>query len=423
LLYIALRGPVAEAKTVRSKVAGGEARPICPRRLVVVGGGYVGLHTAVLAVLRGVKEVLVIDIDKRVVDAINSRDSGRLHVRDWYVLKHWGRVADSIRASSDYEEARGFSHFIVAVQTPLRGARVDYTPLRSVAASLAPILEPGSLVVSETTIYPGGTWDNLVKPILEARPDLEPDSGLLAAHAPERLNPGSRQWPPERIPRVVGGIGPKSLEAALRLYRDCFRLEVHPVADIRVAEASKLLENSFRLLNIVFFSELKKLFDQKGVDFREVVKAASTKPFGFMPFWPGPYAGGPCLPKDTVMMAEYTGSTLLQLALRLNEDLPLYYAARLLSRLRVLNPNARRVLFYGVGYKPEAYTDIESPPRKVAEWLKRLDPLLEIRFYDPKIPHSFVDEAEALAWAEVVVRWGYRSRELGGKPVIQLEEV
>ncbi|HID40905.1 MAG TPA: hypothetical protein EYP33_01985, partial [Pyrodictium sp.] len=196
-----------------------------------------------------------------------------------------------------------------------------------------------------------------------------------------------------------------------------------PVDDIRVAEASKLLENSFRLLNISFVNELKRSLDKMGIDIRKVIEAASTKPFGYMPFYPGPYAGGACLPKDTLMMEQATGSLLLRVARHINETQPLYYAALLLKQVR--RAGATKVLFYGLGFKPGSPYATQSPVLRVIEELQQLDPQLDIRKYDPQIPSlsDFRDEKEALEWADIVVRWGYRNTDTNGKPAIQLEEL
>jgi len=392
----------------------------CPSRLVVIGGGFVGLHAAVHAARKGI-EVTIVDISDDIVRRINSGKKDALHVREPYVLENWDRVKERIHATTSYSEAGKAKAFIVAVQTPRRGDIIDYSPLLSVARSLAPYLRPGSLIASEVTIYPGGTMELLARPLSELT-GYRLDEELLVAHVPERINAGSRKWTPENIPRVVGGVGPRSLEAAVRLYRDCLGAPVYPVKDIRVAEASKLLENSFRLLNISFLNELKRSFDKMGLDIREVVRAASTKPFGFMPFYPGPYAGGACLPKDAFMLETKTGSLLLRIARYINETQPLYYAALLLRKIRAYN--AEKILFYGLGFKPNSPYPVESPVLRVIEELKQLDPSLEIKRYDPLIPalSDFSSEREAIDWADLVVRWGYKDRAINAK-LVELEDL
>ena len=396
------------------------ANNVCPEGLVVIGGGFVGLHSAVHAAKKGI-DVLVIDISEDVVRRINSGDKDSLHIREPYILNNWDSVKTRIHATTDYSEAKGSRYFIIAVQTPRRGEVVDYSPLLSVAKSLAPYLAQGSLIVSEVTIYPGGTMELLARPLSKAT-GFKLDEELLVAHVPERLNAGSTKWTPENIPRVVGGIGPRSLEAAIRLYRDCLGAPVHPVRDIRVAEASKLLENSFRLLNISFVNELKRAFDKIGLDIREVVRAASTKPFGYMPFYPGPYAGGACLPKDAFMLETKTDSLLLRIARYINETQPLYYAALLLKKIR--RQGARKILFYGLGFKPNSPYPVESPVLRVIEELKQLDPGLDIRRFDPQIPwlSDFREEEEAIKWADLVIRWGYKDKQLGTN-VVELEDL
>jgi len=393
----------------------------CPSRIVVIGGGYVGLHTAILAAKRA-GSALIVDINEDVVRRINSGDPHLIHVKDHYIIENIGLLGDRIRATTNYEEAAGADVYIVAVQTPLVGGRIDYGPLRKVAESLADVVVRGSLVVSETTIYPGGTRELLAEPLARAS-NLSLDEELYVAHSPERINPGSREWTPEKIPRVVGGVGSESLARAVEFYRDCLGLTVYPVEDIRVAEASKLLENTFRFINISFVNELKRSFDRRGIDIREVIRAASTKPFGFMPFYPGPYVGGPCLPKDSKMLEEYTGSPTVRLAHFINAEQPLYYAARLLRIIR--KHNAKKILFLGVGYKPDAYSAYESPPLKVLEVLRELDPTLTILKYDEKISElsDFENPTEAIEWADFIVKWGHSHIKIEDKPYINLAEL
>ncbi len=403
----------------------------CPSKVAVIGGGFVGLHTAVHAAMAGVNSVVVVDINPEIVERINSGDPARIHVKEEYVVENLPALLREkrLRATTSYREVRGAEVVVVAVQTPLKrgpggSVTINYGPLRSVAELLHPYLEPGTLVSSETTIYPGGTRELLAEP-LERLSGLRLDEQLFVAHAPERLSPGMTEWGPHNIPRIVGGVGPRSLERAVRFYGGCLKVPVHPVDDIRVAEAAKLLENSFRLLNISFINEIKRSFDRIGINVKEVINAASTKPFGYMAFYPGPYAGGACLPKDSYMMEQFTGSLLLRIAREVNETQPLYYAAKLLKTLR--SRGARRVLFYGLGFKPGSPYPVESPVLRVIDELKELDPSLDIRKYDPMIPElsDFDSEEEALRWADTIVTWGYRR--LLGKPhsgnVIALEDL
>lgn len=383
----------------------------CPDRIAVIGGGFVGLHTAVLAGVSGVGEVIVVDIDEKVVDRINRalEDPSAVHVKEEFILENIGRLRGVLRASTNYEAARGSQAYIVAVQTPLRSRRVDYSPLRSAGTMLGGIIQEGNLVVSETTIYPGGTL-GILGDAIARESGLKPGSGgFLLAHAPERINPGSRDYTVKDIPRVIGGVDRESLEAAVTLYRDCFGLRVHPVDDIRVAEASKILENSYRFLNISFINELKRRLDAIGVDVRRVVEAASTKPFGYQPFYPGPGAGGSCLPKDSQMLEENLGSLLIRTAREINDTQPLYYAALILREAR--RRGARRILFYGVGYKPGVGYTVESPVLKVIKELETLDPGLEVKAYDPMAEgydKTFPSEQEAVDWADMIVAWGYK---------------
>ncbi len=394
---------------------------VCPSQLVVIGGGFVGLHAAVHAALKGVRQVYVVDVNPEVVERINSGDPRELHVREPYVVENWPKVRSRITATLDYRVASEARHIIVAVQTPRRGTSIDFTPLHRVAENLAPNLQPYTLISSEVTIYPGGTWEHLGK-IIHELTGYEPDEELLLAHVPERLVAGSRKWNPENIPRVVGAIGLKSLQEAVNLYSKCLGVKVYPVKDIRIAEAAKILENGFRLLNIAFVNELKRYLDAIGVDVRAVIEAAATKPFGYMPFHPGPYAGGACLPKDSLMLELASGSLLLRIAREINETQPAYYARKLLPLVR--RYSAKRILFLGLGFKPDIPYPIESPPLKVAQELAKLDPTLDIRKYDPQIPEAsdFKSSEEALSWADLIVRWGYKNIN-PSKPVIDLENI
>ncbi len=394
---------------------------LCPRVVSVVGGGFVGLHTAVMFALRSFTEkVIVIDVNENVVRRIREgKDS--LHIREKYVLDNWGVASKKIEATTNYADAGDSEVFVVAVQTPFNGEKIDYSPLENAGNKLGEIVKKNSLIVSEVTIYPGGTMNHLGKP-LEDKSNLKLDLEIYLAHAPERLTAGSTKWTPEKIPRVIGGIGPNSLKKASMLYHDCLGIEIYPVGDIRVAEAAKLLENSFRLLNISFINELKRSLDKMGVNIRDVVKAASTKPFGYMPFYPSPYAGGACLPKDSFMMESFTRSELLGVARKINESQPLYYAANI--QKIIAKKNYRNILFYGFGFKPGSPYSINSPILRIIKELQSLNSSIAVKKYDPLISSEsdFETEDEAVAWADFIIKWGYIGKKFG-KPFISIEEL
>ena len=282
----------------------------------IVGGGYVGLNNAVLFAKKGF-EVKIIDINPVVAKIINSGNIKCLHVLEEFIVKHWKFVKDSIEATTDYSVIQESKYVLIAVNTPLKVVGdqlvhmlknkvsryeeyIDFNPLKSAVSEIARYIQPGTLVSSEVTIYPGGTFERIAKP-LEELSSLKLEKELFVVHAPERINPGDTRWTIERIPRVIGGIGSKSLSMGIRLYRDRLGLQVFPAKNLMEAELTKLIENAQRYINISFMSMIKIFADRANIDFDNVIKLASTKPFGFTTYYPG-YAGGACLPKDTLML-------------------------------------------------------------------------------------------------------------------------
>jgi len=371
--------------------------------VAIIGGGFVGITVGVLAAKKGFN-IRIIDIDRTIVEKINSKDKDRLHLCEKYVYENWDAVKNKIEASIGYEGIEDANYIIVAVQTPRIFDRIDYSPINKVAERLSRHISPNTLVSLESTIYPGGTVDLLGR-VIEAKAGMKLDEDLYLVNVPERINPDDKNHTIEFIPRVLGGVGPRSLANGVEFYHDRLGLNVQPVDDIRIAEASKLLENSFRLLNISFMNELKRKFDADGLDLNKVIKACSTKPFGFMRFLPGPYVGGPCISKDSLMLAHTTESEMLRKALEINDNQPRYYARKIEDIIQA--ERARKVLFYGMGFKPGSRYDIDSPVHKIASVID-MDGL-EIRKYDPNIPErsDFEDEDEALKWADLILSWGY----------------
>ncbi|MHC1629303.1 MAG: nucleotide sugar dehydrogenase [Candidatus Nezhaarchaeales archaeon] len=374
-------------------------------KAVVIGGGFVGLNVAILLAKKRFN-VTIIDVNDAIIEKINSKEVKKLHVKEKYVHENWEHVKPRIQAGKDYSVIKDVKTIFIAVQTPFNGSEIDFSPLKKVVNEIAKYLQSGTLISSEVTLYPGGTQEYIANPLAELT-GLKLDEELLIVHVPERLNPGSSEWTIEDIPRVIGGIGPNSLKAGVALYRDILGLNVYEVYDIRIAEASKLLENAFRFINIAFINELKRFFDNQNLNIKDVIAAASTKPFGYMPFNPGPYIGGPCIPKDFFMLSKYIDSSLLKRFWEINEEQPKYYAEKIYALIK--EKGGKKVLFYGIGSKPESSYDANSPIYKLINDLKHIDNRIEIKKYDPKIIHNsdFQSEDEAIEWADIIFTWGY----------------
>ena len=389
------------------------------RGVVIVGGGFVGLHEAVLFALRGYR-VLIHDIDRRVVDAVNSGDTDELHIRERYILENWGRVKERMIADTSPSIIGEGGVIVVAVNTPLKvygedlvtkldtveriDELIDFEPLIDSVNKVARYASAPIYVNSLVTIFPGGTKRFIVDELVGAGFRLGAD--LFVTHTPERLDPGSR-YSPEQIPRNLGYLD----EASLRVGREIYGkmgVKLTP-APLSLVELSKLHENAFRLLNIAFVQES---FFNYGDDFLEVVDLAGSKPFGFMKFYPSPYAGGTCLVKDSVMYWYATRNQLIKQALIINERAPRRYAEILAEKLR--KRGFRRVVFRGLGFKPGSVYYISkwlNPIERLVEELRRVAPEIEVRRFDPNMPHisDFQSEEEAREWADIVIHWDYKS--------------
>jgi UDP-N-acetyl-D-glucosamine dehydrogenase len=278
---------------------------------------------------------------------------------------------------------------IVCVPTPLgRHREPDLSYIRSTAEEVARRLRPGQLIVLESTTYPGTTREELL-PRLEAR-GLECGKGFFLAFSPEREDPGNRSFHTQNIPKVVGGIDPASLEVAVALYGAAIE-KVVPVSSPEVAEAAKILENVFRAVNIALANEMKVVLDKMGINVWEVIEAAKTKPFGFMPFYPGPGLGGHCIPLDpfylTWKAAEHGAwARFIELAGEINTAMPEYVIER---TARALNRHGKslkgsKALVLGLSYKADIDDDRESPSFEIIERLRAEGVL--VAYCDPYIP-------------------------------------
>ncbi|MFD4946987.1 nucleotide sugar dehydrogenase [Streptomyces sp. NPDC058409] len=355
--------------------------------VVVAGQGYVGLPLAVRAAEVG-HRVVGYDVDlhriKRLIAGesyVEDVDSSRLRV----VLD-----TGSYSATADAAALAGFDIAVITVPTPLRDGVPDLTYIESCARTLGEHLRPGAAVVLESTTYPG-TTEELLLPILEKTSGLKGGVDFLAGFSPERIAPGNKRWSFDGTPKLVSGIDAKSLAVIKGFYDGIFQTTV-PVSGPKVAELAKLIENTFRLVNISMINELATLTDCLGVNIWEAIDAAATKPFGFTRFTPGPGVGGHCLPVDPLFLSWKIREDLgvpfrfVELADDVNRHMPDYVVRRVVEALdnRGMPITGSRILLLGLTYKFNATDLRNSPSARVAELLHGLG--AEVRGADPNIP-------------------------------------
>jgi UDP-N-acetyl-D-glucosamine dehydrogenase len=369
----------------------------------VIGQGYVGLPLA-LVFSEGGFPVTGFDLDGKKVELLNRGES---------YIRHIGpeRVAAAVangryHATTDFSGLRACDVIIVCVPTPLGSHREpDNSYIHNTAQEIAKRLRFGQLVILESTTYPG-TTDEEVRPILESS-GLHCTKEFLLAFSPEREDPGRKDFTTKSIPKVVGGVDPTSTEAAVLLYRSVMD-RVVPVSSSRVAESSKLLENVFRSVNIALVNELKVIFDRMGIDVWEVIEAAKTKPFGFMPFYPGPGLGGHCIPLDPFYLswkaAEHgSWARFIELAGEINTRMPEYVVRK---TAEALNEDGKplkgsRVLVLGLSYKPNIDDDRESPSYEILELLSASG--AQVSYCDPFFPRTHAGRKHDLKLESVPV--------------------
>jgi UDP-N-acetyl-D-glucosamine dehydrogenase len=352
----------------------------------VIGLGYVGLPLAA-GFARAGFPVLGFDVDPAKLAALAADRSYIGHIPDSVLvdLRRLGRFS----ATSDFSRLAEVDAILVCVPTPLtRQREPDLSYIESTARQIADCARPGQLIVLESTTYPG-TTEEVVLPVLESS-GLVLDRDFHLAFSPEREDPNNRSFTLETIPKVVGGVTPRSGELAAALYGSVVH-EVVPVTSARVAEATKLIENIFRSVNIALVNELKMCFDRMGISVWEVLDAASTKPFGFMRFDPGPGWGGHCIPVDPFYLTwkarEYGVATrFIELAGEINTRMPEWVVGKLNDALNERGKSLKgsRVLILGVAYKRNIDDVRESPSLEIIELLMAKGS--EVRYHDPHIP-------------------------------------
>ncbi|HUQ56453.1 nucleotide sugar dehydrogenase [Lentzea sp.] len=357
-------------------------------KLVVLGLGYVGLPLALAAADAG-HHVLGYDISESRVDDLRAGRSCLVDVDDEALLAHLG--AGTLSVTADPSGLAGWDTYVICVPTPLLDGGPDLSMVLAAADLVATCLTPGDLVILESTTWPGTTRDVLA-PRLRERTGLVPGEDFHLVFSPERIDPGNQDFPLTRIPKLVGGMTRADSERAAAFYRT-FIDTVHVVSGPSEAEMAKILENTFRHVNLALVNELAVLCRETGVDLQEAIDAAATKPFGFMPFYPGPGVGGHCIPVDPVYLtwhARNAGRTLrlVELAQQINRDMPRHVVARVTDVLNNAGKPVRRsrVLILGVSYKPGVADLRESPAIPIAETLGRLG--AEVSWHDPFVPED-----------------------------------
>lgn len=350
----------------------------------VIGLGYVGFPLALVFAEANLK-VIGFDIDEEKVQAIRD---GRSYIKH---INH-GRLqnAKQFTATTDFSLSSKCDALIICVPTPLNHhLEPDMTYIIKTAEAIAPHLQPYTLVSLESTTWPG-TTEEVLQPILEGQGSLRLGKDLYLCYSPEREDPGNRSFTTKTIPKLVGAPNQKSLELAVALYSSAID-KIVPLSSTRIAECTKLFENIFRSVNIALVNEWKMICDSMGIDAWEVIQAASTKPFGFMPFWPGPGLGGHCIPIDPFYLSwkarEFGIHTrFIELAGEINRSMPMYVARKIQDCLNSYSKplNGAKIMILGLAYKPDIDDMRESPSLELMKVLQQKGAVVD--YHDPYLP-------------------------------------
>lgn len=368
------------AEALRQKITGRAAR------VGIVGLGYVGLPLAVEFARAGF-DVVGIDIQQRRTESLNL---GVSYVQD-VPSETISSLVDSgrFRATCDFSVIAGLDSINICVPTPLRKTKdPDMSYIVAACQEIAKYLHPGLLIILESTTYPG-TTDELLLPLFE-RPDMKVGEDFFLCFSPERVDPGNAKYQTANIPKVVGGITPRCTEIGSLFYQQALE-KVVPVSSTKVAEMVKLLENTFRMINIGLANEMAIMCDRMGINVWEVIEGAATKPFGFMPFYPGPGLGGHCIPIDPFYLSWKTKQAgiearFIELAGYINGHMPHFVVEKVQNALNFASKPLRgsRVHIWGIAYKRDIDDYRESPALDIIHLLKRQGAL--VSYTDPFVP-------------------------------------
>lgn len=365
------------------------------KRIAIIGLGYVGLP--LLCIIEKCKkfEVVGFDIDK---DRINKILKEEINFDDEIVRAILPKIKPNI--NSDPEILKSAVYFFICVPTPVKNDfSPDLEPLKKASSLVGKYLKKDSMVIIESTINPG-VCEEIILPILEKESGLKGGENFGLAHCPERIDPGNKKWNILNIPRNVGGLTPVNTKEAADLYRQFINAKVIELSCLKSAEATKIVENTFRDINIAYVNELAKSFNTLGIDLIEVIKGASSKPFAFMPHWPGCGVGGHCIPVDPYYLIERAKKNefdhrFLRIAREINNSMPRYTVDLLISALNEarLPVKDTKIALLGMSYKRDVGDLRQSPAIKIKKYLEELG--ADLAVFDPYLPeHSNVDNLE-----------------------------
>lgn len=380
-------------------------------KIGIIGMGYVGLPL-MMEFTREDFPVLGFDIDLKKVEALQNGKSYIKHLPEDQIREC---ISNNPKAevTVDFSKVAECDALLICVPTPLTDHREpDLSYIRGTAEQIGPHVVAGQLITLESTTYPG-TTDEVLAPILEEHSGLKAGEDFYVAYSPEREDPNNPNFTTRTIPKVVGGLEPASTEIANALYSAVI-CQTIPVTSCRAAEAAKLVENIFRSVNIAMVNELKVIFEKMDIDVWEVINAAKTKPFGYMPFYPGPGLGGHCIPIDPFYLTwkarEYGINTrFIELAGEINTSMPTYVIQQTILALNDLGKslNGSRILLVGLAYKKNVDDDRESPTYEL--WDRLIELGAQVCYYDPHCPvvrpsreHSHYAGIKSVTWEDVI---------------------
>ncbi|WP_134704963.1 nucleotide sugar dehydrogenase [Ammoniphilus sp. YIM 78166] len=360
------------------------------RKIGVIGLGYVGLPLSFLLVKKGF-DVLGIDIDRKKINHLKQGVSYLTDVSDQEVQEAFAACRFSV--TDHYDALSAVDVIIVCVPTPLGSDHApDTSFLEHAGAEIAKRVRHGQLVILESSTYPGTTRD-VLKPLLEGN-GLNVGKDIFLCYSPERIDPGNKEYPLERIPKLLGGVTDECIRRGCDMYSQVFD-EVILVSSPEVAELAKLMENSYRFVNISFVNELTRICDVLKINLWEVIDAAKTKPYGFTPFFPGPGIGGHCIPVDPLYLQWKTKqyglrSQFIELSDQINREMPEYLVDRIKMLSRPKDLREVQVLLYGAAYKRDINDVRESSIFELIRLLKQEG--AKVYYHDPFVPSIFVEE-------------------------------